>query len=191
MTAQEKKIHGYLKKSGALLDGHFLLSSGLHSPNYVQCALALKDTAMAAYLGAALKICWKGDKPNLILSPALGGLIIGHETARAFGVDFLFAERDNNAMILRRGFSLPPGAKVIIVEDVFTTGKSTMEVFEAAKRARAEVLGALSMVNRMGERSFYFPSASLLKLDLNLYSPADCPLCAKKVPLIKPGSRKI
>ena len=191
MTAQEKKIHGYLKKSGALLDGHFLLSSGLHSANYVQCALALKDTALAASLGAALKKCWKGDKPNLILSPALGGLIIGHEVARAFGVDFLFAERENNAMILRRGFSLPPGAKVIIVEDVFTTGKSTMEVFEAAKRSRVEVLGALSMVNRMGERSFYFPSASLLKLDLNLYGPADCPLCAKRVPLVKPGSRKM
>jgi orotate phosphoribosyltransferase len=191
MTAQEKKIHGHLKKSGALLEGHFLLSSGLHSPNYVQCALALKDTSLAASLGAALKKCWKGDKPNLILSPALGGLIIGHEVARAFGVDFMFAERENNAMILRRGFSLPPGAKIIIVEDVFTTGKSTMEVFEAAKRARAEVLGALSVVNRMGDRSFYFPSASLLKLDLDLYAPSDCPLCAKKVPVVKPGSRKI
>ena len=191
MTAQEKRVHGYLKKSGALLEGHFLLSSGLHSANYVQCALALKDTALAASLGAALKKCWKGVKPSLVLSPALGGLIIGHEVARAFGVDFMFAERENNAMILRRGFSLPPGARVIIVEDVFTTGKSTMEVFEAAKKARAEVLGALSIVNRMGDRSFYFPSASLLELDLNLYSPGDCPLCAKKVPLVKPGSRKI
>ena len=191
MTAQEKKIHGYLKKSGALLEGHFMLSSGLHSPNYVQCALALKDTKLAAALGAELKKRWKGEKPNLILSPALGGLIIGHEVARAFGVDFMFAERDNNAMILRRGFSLPPGAKVIIVEDVFTTGKSTMEVFEAAKKARAEVLGALSVVNRMGDRSFYFPSASLLNLDLDLYNPSDCPLCAKKKPLVKPGSRKI
>jgi len=191
MTAQEKKIHGYLKKSGALLEGHFLLSSGLHSPNYIQCALALKDTALAASLGAALKKCWKGGKPNLILSPALGGLIIGHEVARAFGVDFMFAERENNAMILRRGFSLPEGAKIIIVEDVFTTGKSTMEVFEAAKRARAEVLGALSIVNRMGERSFYFPSASLLNLDLNIHTPAECPFCAKKIPLVKPGSRKV
>jgi len=191
MTAQEKKIHAKLKKCGALLEGHFLLSSGLHSPNYVQCALALKDTALAAMLGAELKKRWKGDKPNLILSPALGGLIIGHEVARAFGVDFMFAERDNNNMILRRGFSLPAGAKVIIVEDVFTTGKSTMEVFEAAKRARVEVLGALSIVNRMGERSFYFPSASLLNLDIAIYNPADCPLCAQKKPLVKPGSRKM
>jgi len=191
MTVQEKKIHAYLKKCGALLEGHFLLSSGLHSPNYVQCALALKDPARAAALGAELKKRWKGARPDLILSPALGGLIIGHEVARAFGVDFMFTERDNNNMVLRRGFSLPPGAKVIIVEDVFTTGKSTMEVFEAAKKARVEVLGALSMVNRMGERSFYFPSSSLLKLDLNVYGPSDCPLCGKGHPLVKPGSRKI
>jgi orotate phosphoribosyltransferase len=191
MTVKEKKIHSYMKKCGALLEGHFLLSSGLHSSNYAQCALALKDTAKAAALGAELKRAWKGPKPDLILSPAMGGLIIGHEVARAFGVDFLFTERENNAMVLRRGFSLEAGAKIIIVEDVFTTGKSTMEVFETAKKARAEVLGALSVVNRMGERSFYFPSFSLLKLDFKVYSEADCPLCGKKIPLVKPGSRKI
>jgi orotate phosphoribosyltransferase len=94
-------------------------------------------------------------------------------------------------MALRRGFFLPAGAKVLIVEDVFTTGKSTMEVFETAKKARAEVLGALSIVNRMGDRSFYFPSASLLKLDFTAYSASDCPLCAKNLPLVKPGSRKL
>jgi orotate phosphoribosyltransferase len=191
MTAKEKKIYSYLKKSGALLEGHFLLSSGLHSPDYAQCALGLKDTAKASALGAELKRAWKGPRPDLILSPALGGLIIGHEVARAFGVNFMFTERENGAMILRRGFSLPAGAKVLIVEDVFTTGKSTMEVFETAKKARAEVLGALSIVNRMGARSFYFPSASLLKLDFTAYTPADCPLCAKNIPLVKPGSRKI
>ncbi|MEI7481232.1 MAG: orotate phosphoribosyltransferase [Elusimicrobiota bacterium] len=192
MNAQDKKFYGHLKKCGALLEGHFLLSSGLHSPDYVQCALALKGPAKAASMGVELKKRWKGAKPDLIISPAIGGLIIGHEVARAFGVDFLFMERDNASMALRRGFSLSAGARIIIVEDVFTTGKSTMEVFEAAKKARAEVLGALSIVNRMGARSFYFPSASLIKLDLTVYSPADCPLCAKKKsPLIKPGSRKI
>jgi orotate phosphoribosyltransferase len=191
MTVQEKKFYGSLKKHGALLEGHFLLSSGLHSPDYVQCALALKDPAAAADMGTALRKRWKGAKPDLILSPALGGLIIGHEVARAFGVNFLFTERENNVMALRRGFSLPAGARVIIVEDVFTTGKSTMEVFETAKKARVEVLGALSIINRMGPRSFYFPSESLLKTDLTIYSPADCPLCARKIPLVKPGSRKI
>ena len=170
MTAQEKKLYGRLKKCGALLEGHFLLSSGLHSSDYVQCALALKSPAQAAAIGVELKRRWKGPRPDLILSPALGGLIIGHEVARAFGVDFLFTERENNAMTLRRGFSLPEGARVLIVEDVFTTGKSTMEVFETAKKARAEVLGALSMVNRMGGRAFYFPSASLLKMDLSASS---------------------
>lgn len=190
MTVREKKIYSYLRKSGALLEGHFLLSSGLHSPDYVQCALALKDTAKAAAIGAELKKLWKGPRPDVILSPALGGLIIGHEVARAFGVHFLFTERENHEMVLRRGFSLPAGSKILIVEDVFTTGKSTMEVFEAVKKARAEVLGALSVINRMGGRSFYFPSASLLTLGLRAYGAADCPLCAKKTPLIKPGSRK-
>ena len=188
---EESELKAYISSSGAFLEGHFLLSSGLHSPNYVQCALALKNPAWAEKMGKALAAGWEGHKPDLILSPAMGGLFIGHEVARAFGVDHIFTERENNIMTLRRGFSLRSGTKLIIVEDVFTTGKSTMEVFEAAKKARAEVLGALSVVNRMGDRSFYFPSASLLELDLNLYSQADCPLCAKKVPLVKPGSRKI
>ena len=139
--------------------------------------------------GVSSKLVFVAIAACLVLSPAMGGLIIGHEVARAFGVDFIFTERENGGMVLRRGFSLPAGAKVIIVEDVFTTGKSTMEVFETAKNARAEVLGALSVVNRMGDRSFYFPSASLLKLDLTVYSPADCPLCRKNLPLVKPGSR--
>lgn len=189
MTAYEKQLHSYLKKCGAFLEGHFLLSSGLHSPNYVQCALALKDPARAAAMGAELKKRWTGPKPDLIISPAMGGLIIGHEAARAFGVDFMFTERDNGAMTLRRGFRLKEGAKTIIVEDVFTTGKSTMEVFETVKQARAEVLGALSIVNRMGGKAFYFPSLSLMKIDLKAYNSADCPLCARGLPLVKPGSR--
>ena len=189
MTAYEKELHTYFKKCGAFLDGHFLLSSGLHSPDYVQCALALKNAARAAAMVAELKKRWKGPRPDLIISPALGGLLIGHEAAAAFGVNFLFTERENNSMALRRGFSLEEGSKIIIVEDVFTTGRSTMEVFETVKKARAEVLGALSIVNRMGGRNFYFPSLSLLKLDLTAYSSAACPLCAKCRPLVKPGSR--
>ena len=189
MTAYEKELYTDFKKCGAFLEGHFQLSSGLHSPHYVQCALALKNPARSFAMGAELKKRWKGPKPDLIISPALGGLIIGHETARAFGVDFLFTERENNAMTLRRGFMLERGSKIIIVEDVFTTGKSTMEVFETVKKARAEVLGALSIVNRMGDKNFYFPSQSLIKLELKAYSSADCPLCAKSMPLIKPGSR--
>ncbi len=185
----EEELRAYLASSGAFLEGHFLLSSGLHSPNYVQCALALKDPAWAGRMGAALASGWRGPKPDLILSPAMGGLIIGHETARAFGVDFIFTERENNRMTLRRGFSLPKGAKLVIVEDVFTTGRSTLETAAAASAAGAEVTGAMSVVNRLGGKTLPFPALSLLRLGLTTHPAEKCPLCAAGVPLVKPGSR--
>ncbi len=186
----EAELTAHLKASGAFLDGHFLLSSGLHSPNYVQCALALSDTGWAARMGAALAAAWKGPRPDLVLSPAMGGLIIGHETARALGLPFIFTERESNAMTLRRGFSLKPGAKVLIVEDVFTTGKSTLETAAVVKAAGAETVGAASVINRMGEKALPFPSESLLKLALTALPAESCPLCRAGVPLVKPGSRK-
>jgi len=189
MTA-ESDLRAYLSSSGAFLDGHFLLSSGLHSPNYVQCAQALKNPAWAGRMGAALAAGWAGPKPDLVLSPAMGGLIIGHEVARAFGVDFIFSERENNVMTLRRGFALPKGARVAIVEDVFTTGKSTLETAALAAAAGAETIGALSVIDRMGEKKLPFPSFSLLRLSLTAYEPSACPLCAAGAPLVKPGSRK-
>ncbi len=179
----------YFKESEAFLDGHFILSSGLHSPDYIQCALALKNPKKAEELGAMLKKLWKGDKPDLILSPAMGGLIIGHETAKAFDLDFIFTERVNGKMVLRRGFEIKRGVKIIIVEDVFTTGRSTMETYEIVKAYGANVLGALSIINRMGDTKFYFPHESLLKVDLKVYSSGACPLCEKGLPLQKPGSR--
>ncbi len=188
---EEEELRSYLASSGAFLEGHFLLSSGLHSPNYVQCALALKATAWAGRMGSALAEGWSGPRPDLVLSPAMGGLIIGHETARAFGVDFLFTERENNAMALRRGFALPKGAKLIIVEDVFTTGKSTLETAAVAAAAGAVTLGAMSVINRMGEKTLPFPALSLLRLALTTYQPEKCPLCTAGVPLVKPGSRKL
>ncbi len=186
----ESGLKDYLAACGAFLEGHFLLSSGLHSPNYVQCALALKDPAWAGRMGAALAAGWTGPKPDVILSPALGGLIIGHETARGFGVDFLFSERENNVMALRRGFSLAKGAKVVIVEDVFTTGKSALETAALAEASGAEVIGVMSVINRMGAKSLPFPSFSLLKLKLTALPAAACPLCRSGVPVVKPGSRK-
>ncbi|OGR67635.1 MAG: orotate phosphoribosyltransferase [Elusimicrobia bacterium GWC2_61_19] len=186
----EADLKAYLSSSGAFLEGHFLLSSGLHSPNYAQCALALKNPMWAAAMGVALAEGWKGARPDLVLSPAMGGLIIGHETARAFGVDFIFTERENNVMVLRRGFSIPEGAKIIIVEDVFTTGKSTLETAAVVAACGGEVVGAMSVINRMGARALPFPSVSLLKLDLTAVPEAECPLCRAGVPAVKPGSRK-
>lgn len=188
ITEEELKEH--LSSSGAFLEGHFLLSSGLHSPNYVQCAQALKNTAWAARMGEALVSGWSGPRPELVLSPAMGGLIIGHEVARAFGVDFIFTERENNKMTLRRGFSLAAGTRLIIVEDVFTTGKSTLEAAAVSAAANAVTLGAMSVINRMGEKTLPFPSLSLLRLGLTAYPESRCPLCAAGVPLVKPGSRK-
>ena len=187
----EAELKVYLAASGAFLDGHFLLSSGLHSPDYVQCALALKNPVWAGKMGAALAAGWKGPRPDVVLSPAMGGLIIGHETARAFGVDFIFTERENNVMTLRRGFSLPAGARVIIVEDVFTTGKSTLETAAVAAAHGAEVIGAMSVINRMGAKTLPFPSVSLLNLNLTALPEADCPLCKVGRPVVKPGSRKL
>ncbi|MDQ7773879.1 MAG: orotate phosphoribosyltransferase [Elusimicrobiales bacterium] len=186
----KKDLLAALKENGALLTGHFLLSSGLHSPDYVQCALALKSPARAREYGRGLAALWSGPRPDAVLSPAMGGLIIGHETAAALGVDFLFAERQEGKLTLRRGFSLPRGSSVVIVEDVFTTGKSTMETAELAGGLGAKVLGALSMIDRTGGLSFPFPSASLLRLGLTVYDPSDCPLCATGAALVKPGSRE-
>ena len=187
----EKEIKDYLSSSGALLSGHFLLSSGLHSPDYVQCALALKNPFWAGELGTALAALWNGAEPEVVVSPAMGGLIIGHETARALGVDFIFTERENNEMTLRRGFSLAKGSRVVIVEDVFTTGKSTLETAALVAARGGEVIGALSMINRMGGRALPFPHESLVKMDLTTYPAADCPLCRAGSPVFKPGSRKI
>ena len=186
----EENLRAYFGSCGALLEGHFILSSGLHSPNYAQCALALKNPAKAAEMAGELKARWSGRKPDIILSPAMGGLIIGHEAARAFGVDFIFTERENGEMTLRRGFKLHKGAGAIIVEDVFTTGKSTRETAAVAAGCGASVIGAMSVINRMPpEAKLEFPSVSLLKLELTLYKPETCPLCAKNLPLVKPGSR--
>ncbi len=186
----ETELKDYLSASGAFLEGHFLLSSGLHSPNYVQCALALKTPARAGEMGAALVAGWQGPRPDIILSPAMGGLIIGHEVARAFGVDFIFTERENNIMTLRRGFSLAKGARLIIVEDVFTTGKSTLETSAQAEALGAKVVGAMSVINRMGAKTLPFPSLSLLKLELTALPAEACPLCRAGSLVVKPGSRK-
>jgi orotate phosphoribosyltransferase len=179
------------RRTGAYLEGHFRLSSGLHSPGYMQSALVLQHPVDASSLGMGIAVNVKRFGATVVLSPALGGLIIGHEVARALGVRAIFAERaGGTALTLRRGFTLLPGDRVLVVEDVFTTGKSTRETIDVAQGLGAEVIGAASIVDRSGGTlQFGVPSFSLIRLDVPAYDPERCPLCARGVPVEKPGSR--
>ena len=184
---------GRLAAAGALLRGHFLLSSGRHSPAYVQCARLLEDPREARAAGEALAAKLAPHRPESILSPALGALLIGHETAAALGVRFRFAERAGAALSLRRGFALRPGERVAVVDDAVTTGRSTLETIELARTAGADVGAVGAIVDRSGERRPFgaIPFESLLRLDLPTWVAADCPLChdPEAGPAIKPGSR--
>lgn len=175
---------------GALLKGHFLLSSGLHSDRYLQCALVLAHPARAEELGRALA-AETAVKPDLVVSPAMGGLIIGHEVARALGVRHYFTERVDEAVTLRRGFSLKPGERVLVVEDVVTTGKSTKEVFDVIRAAGAVVAGACSVVDRSeGKAALGAPYAALWTVAVPAWTAEACPACRAGTPAVKPGSRK-
>jgi len=178
-----------IKARRAVLTGHFLLTSGLHSDHYVQCAKLFEDPKDAERLGRALShLTPRGVEA--IVSPALGGILIGYEVARALGVRFLFTERENGKMTLRRGFNLGEMEKIVVVEDVFTTGGSTLEVMEVVRSQHAQTIGVLSVINRGCDVSrFGVPAASLVELDLKNYQPSECPMCAKGIPVIKPGSR--
>ena len=178
------------RDSGALLDGHFRLTSGLHSPRYLQCALVLSDPAKAGALAAALASEVSGLGATVVLSPALGGIVIGHEVARALGVRAIFAERQDGRLTLRRGFALGPADRVLVVEDVVTTGGSTRETADVARAAGAAVVGAASIVDRSGgDPGLGVPYHALLRLDVPTYPPEACPLCAAGRPVEKPGSR--
>ena len=180
------------RRSSALLEGHFRLSSGLHSPGYLQCALVLQHPQHAEPLGAALAAAVRDLRPTTVLSPALGGLIIGHEVARALGVRAIFAEREDGILRLRRGFSIGDAERVLVVEDVVTTGGSTRETMQVARAAGAQVVAATAVVDRSGGRAdLDVPLHALLSLSLPTYDPGSCPLCAQGLPLAKPGSRQI
>lgn len=175
--------------NGALLKGHFLLSSGLHSDRYLQCALVLARPSAAEQFGKSLAALVP-RKPSLVVSPAMGGLIIGQEVARALGVRHVFAERDNGQMTLRRGFALQPGERAVLVEDVITTGKSSGEVMALAASKGARVTAALSIVCRSAKPpELGVPVRSLLNLEIASYKPEACPLCKQGTPAVKPGSR--
>ena len=183
------------KSKGALLEGHFLLSSGLHSDRYLQSALVLSDPQTAEKLGAELAS--KLPKADAVVSPAIGGLIIGHEVARAKKVRAIFSEKDDAGKpVLRRGFQLNKGEKVLVIEDVITTGLSTNEVISLVEKSGAELVGIGSVVNRSGGENKNLakwgkPVVSLLNLKVESWKPEDCALCKKGSTPIKPGSRKI
>lgn len=184
-------LEGLLESSGALLTGHFLLSSGRHSPRYVQCALLLEAPARARRVGRWLAARLEPYGVDSILAPAMGGLLVGHETAAALDVPFRFTERQAGSMELRRGFRLRSGERIAIVEDVVTTGKSTMETGVVVRGLGADVLAVGSIIDRTGAESpFPFPFESLLSLDFPTWTAEECPLCAEGGTPVKPGSRE-
>jgi orotate phosphoribosyltransferase len=186
---QPDAVLSLFRSTGALLEGHFRLSSGLHSNGYMQCALVLQHPEHAAALGRALADAVRRFDPEVVLSPALGGLIIGHEVARGLGVRAIFAERVDGALTLRRGFSLAGGERVLVVEDVVTTGGSTRETIAVAEAAGATVVGAAAIVNRGGDVDLGVPFAALATVSFPTW-PADAlPEWLAAMPVTKPGSR--
>ena len=186
----QEQIIEHFRSTSALLEGHFLLSSGLHSPQYLQCALALQYTADASAFGHALARRYFGADVDTVASPAIGGLVIGYAVAAALNVRFIWTEREAGKMTLRRGFTVKPGEKILVVEDVITTGGSTRECIAALTELGADVIGAASIIDRSnGKADVGVPRISLATLDVPSYSQADCPMCASGSAPVKPGSR--
>lgn len=187
------EVQGLLEECGAYARGHFELSSGRHSPAYVQCALLLEDPARARRVGRALARLVASLRPETVVSPALGGVIIGHEVAEALGVPFRFTERKDGEMALRRGFGFREGERAVIVEDVVTTGRSTREAASVVEAAGARVLAVGSVVDRFdrsgGGEPFDVPFFHLMELDLPTWSAEECPLCREGGTAERPGSR--
>jgi len=189
-TVTTDSVLDRFRRVGAFLEGHFRLTSGLHSPGFMQCALVLAHPRDAEALGAELADRVRSLSPSVVLSPALGGIVIGQEVGRALDVRALFAERQDGVLMLRRGFTLGPQDRVLVVEDVVTTGKSTRETIDVARAAGAHVVGAAAIIDRSGgEQNLDIPFHALATVSLPTYQPESCPLCAAGQPVVKPGSR--
>lgn len=189
---KQEQILDHFRATDALLDGHFVLSSGRHSPSYLQCALALQFPRDAAKFGRAIAESFVGSGIDTVASPAIGGLVIGYAVAEALNVRFLWTERQEGAMTLRRGFSIRPGERILVVEDVITTGGSTRECIAALEAAGGIVVAAASVIDRSnGRADVGVQRIALVSMDVPSYGPDDCPLCAQGIEAEKPGSRRV
>jgi len=186
-----EQVIDQFRATGALLEGHFQLSSGLHSTVYLQCALVLQFPERAEAFARAIAERFQDQGIQLVVSPAIGGIVIGHEVARALGARFVWTEREAGEMTLRRGFTIMPGEKILIVEDVITTGGSTRETIEAVRTAGADIVGAASIIDRSGgSADVGVPLSSLASLRVLSVEPSVCDACKLGEPVVKPGSRK-
>jgi orotate phosphoribosyltransferase len=188
---QPEEVIERFRRTGALLEGHFILSSGLHSTNYLQCALLLQHPAEAVRFGQALAEQFQDQRIETVAAPAIGGIVIGYEVARQLGSRFIWTEREAGQMTLRRGFTIRPGESVLVVEDVITTGGSTRETVETLRNAGARVVSAASIIDRSsGRADVGVPRVALATLDVPSVAPSACEACARGEQAIKPGSRK-
>lgn len=191
-SLSQEEVLNIFKESGALLEGHFLLTSGKHSRQYMQCAKVLQYPQHGGRLGEALAASFQDQEIDLVIGPATGGILVAYEVGRALGTKAIFAEREQGEMTLRRGFQLEPGQKVLVVEDVITTGGSVKEVIDLVRAHGAEPIGVGVLVNRSGGKAdFGLPLVSLLEMKIEAYEPEACPLCQEGLPAIKPGSRSL
>ena len=180
-----------LEEAGAILTGHFRLTSGRHSDRYVQCARVLEDPALVTRLAKAMVERLGDERIDLVAAPAVGGIIIGFAVAQALDVKFIFSERENGVMTLRRGFEVSAGARVLVVEDVVTTGGSVGEVVELVRRAGGVPVAVVSIIDRGGPKAFDVQLYPLLRLQVESWEPVSCGLCAAEVPMYAPGSRAL
>jgi orotate phosphoribosyltransferase len=186
-----EQVIDQFRTTGALLEGHFQLTSGLHSTVYLQCALVLQFPEKAEAFGRAIAETYRDEGIQLVVSPAIGGIVIGHEVARALGARFVWTERESGKMTLRRGFTVAPNEKTLVVEDVITTGGSTRETVEALQQAGANVVAAASIIDRSGGNADVgVPRTSLATLKVLSVEPSVCDACKLGNPAVKPGSRK-
>jgi orotate phosphoribosyltransferase len=186
----KSEILGIFNKTGVIQKGHFLLSSGLHSETYLQCAQVLQYPEYTNILALEIADLWSDEKINLVIGPAIGGIIVSYALGQALNVRSVFTERESEKMTLRRGFNISGGERVLVVEDVVTTGGSVKEVIELLEKAEAEIIGISSLVDRSGGKvNFKYPFKPLLDLEVKSFTPDKCPLCKDNIPFTKPGSK--